>query len=97
MKLENASTLAPVKCMDCGAKLAKPVHGRYFPELGYRWMNVQWHIPCVCGVTYVWSWDETYKNGGVWKRRSSMPLFEDKARCDNFGKTRKQKEANDGV
>jgi hypothetical protein len=83
--LRAAREIAPVKCADCGSKLGTPQHGFYMNRQR-NFQNNGWFINCTCGVTYVWSWDETGKNGGVWKRRSEMPLFDDKARVDNFGK-----------
>jgi len=75
----SATDLAPRICLDCGAHLIKPKHGR----LEERHISTTtWFVPCVCGAIYVWSWDETGFNGGIYKRRHTLPLFDDRMRIE---------------
>jgi hypothetical protein len=72
-----ANECAPSVCLDCNSKLGKPLYGPQ--DLG---VGSVWHIPCSCGCVYMWSWDETGYNGGVWKRRHLAPIFDDRKRLD---------------
>lgn len=61
-------------CTDCEARLSKPIHGRID---ALRGREDCWSIACVCGCVFVWSFDETGQNGGVWKRRHVLRMFDD--------------------
>jgi len=79
----SADKLQPIKCIDCGAQLKrKYTYGR----LDIKHINMysdNIHLDCECGAIYLWSYDETHQNGGVWKRRHVLPMFDDKARLNH--------------
>ena len=82
----NATQLKPKICLDCKQKL--PVKYEYGIKFSKDYKRLSpifvdgstiW-LPCTCGCIYVWSFDETFVNGGVWKRQHILPLFNDKLR-----------------
>ena len=52
------------------AHLGKPVYGRPHPRA-----RECWHIPKNGGDYFEWCWHAT--SNGCWKRRSTLPLFDD--------------------
>jgi hypothetical protein len=79
----NATETAPKKCLDCGMTLPKLRHTNIYlwrHDRDSTYSDRGWNIPCACGALYVWSSDETGENGGVWKRRHVLQLFDDKLR-----------------
>ncbi len=87
----SAYETAPEKCIICGARLPLPDDDRIIlgSENGVYASNdthftlrritgeCRIFVECKrCDAVYVWSWDETGENGGVWKLRSALPLFD---------------------
>lgn len=78
--MRGAKDCAPHKC-DCGMRLGEPEYGRSKIDWALaKWFrdpfHEQWHIHCVCGRDYVWSWHPA--SNGCWKIRSPLPLFDTK-------------------
>jgi hypothetical protein len=81
--LIGANKIAPKKCLDCDKKLPKPVHGDYPAQAKLSYIiDRGWFIQCDCGAWYQWAFDDTRMNGGVWKRRHIMPIFDDRLRIE---------------
>jgi hypothetical protein len=92
----SANEIEPKTCLDCHKRLSKPSYGRLFDaaskqfgivavglQYANQWFNNDNHyILCPCGAIYVWSYDETGFNGGIWKQRHILPLFDSKQRLE---------------
>ena len=78
----DAHNSAPKKCK-CKRRLGKPQYGYPWsrpllpsmPDVRISQVNVPitskvWFIPCVCGVTHIWSFPHN------WIMRSNFPLFD---------------------
>lgn len=87
-----ASKCNPTICLDCGARLPKfkleskviPYSVSRSPYVPSTTINkyAALTIACLCGAVYVWSYDETFQNGGIWKRYHMLSLFSDAMRIE---------------
>jgi len=61
--VKNALNSAPKVC-SCGRRLSKPVCS---PTDAYPYYNHEpkWHIECLCGIVWLWSFPNVYKKSHI--------------------------------
>lgn len=84
----SSDELKPNFCLDCRSRLPEPSYGKILNAIhevfklhpiGFKlaWNQDCHYIVCPCGCIYIWQYDYTNFNSGIWHRRHVLPLFDD--------------------